>query len=93
MVVLVGEIQIYLSESSSLKDKRQVVKSLKERIRSRFNVSVAEVDFTDLWQRSSFGIAVVSTAMDHAHEVMSKVVDFVERDGRVQVLDVFVEER
>ena len=93
MVVLVGEVQIYLPESSSLKDKRQVVKSLKERIRSRFNVSVAEVDFTELWQRSSFGIAVVSNAMDHAQEVMSKVVDFVERDGRVQVLEVLVEER
>ena len=93
MVILVGEIQLHLPESRSLKDKRQVVKSLKERIRNRFNVSVAEVDFNDLWQRSSFGIAVVSSAMDHAEEVMSKVIDFVERDGRAQILDVLVEER
>ena len=93
MVVLVGEIQLHLPESSSLKDKRQVIKSLKERIQSRFNVSVAEVDFNELWQRSTVGIAVVSSAMDHAEEVMSKVVDFVERDGRAQVLDVIVEDR
>ena len=93
MVVLVGEIQLHLPESSSLKDKRQVIKSLKERIRSRFNVSVAEVDFTELWQRSTVGIAVVSSAMDHAEEVMSKVVDFVEGDGRAQVLDVLIEDR
>ena len=93
VVVLVGEIQIHLPESRSLKDKRQVVKSLKERIRSRFNVSVAEVDFNDMWQRSSVGIAVVTSAMNHAEEVMSKVIDFVERDGRAQVLDVHIEDR
>ena len=93
MVVLAGEIQLHLPESRSLKDKRQVIKSLKERIRGRFNVSVAEVEFTELWQRSTIGIAVVSAAMDHAEEVMSKVVDFIERDGRAQILDVLVEDR
>ena len=93
MVVLVGEVQLFLPESRSLKDKRQVLKSLKERIRNRFNVCVAEVEFAELWQRSTLGLAVVSSAMDHAEEVLSKVVDFVERDGRAQVVDVFIEQR
>ncbi len=84
---------MFLPDSRSLKDKRQVLNSLKERIRNRFNVAVAEVDFADLWQRSTVGIAVVSSASSHAEEVMSKAIDFIERDGRVQLVDVFVEPR
>ena len=93
MIVLVGEVQVYLPESSSLKDKRQVLKSLKERLRNRFNISVAEVDFNDLWQRSTVGLAVVSNAADHADEVLSKAIRFIEEDGRVQLLDIDVEQR
>jgi uncharacterized protein YlxP (DUF503 family) len=87
VVVLSCQVQVYLPESRSLKDKRQVVTSLKERIRGRFNVSVAEVDHHDLWQRATLGFAAVSTAMDHASEVLSKAVRLIEHDGRVQVLD------
>ena len=86
-------MQIYLPESRSLKDKRQVVKSLKERLHSRFNVSVAEIDHNDLWQRSALGFAVVSTALDHANEVLSKAVNFIEQDRRVQMLDYSIEPR
>ena len=93
MVVLTCEVQIYLPESRSLKDKRQVVKSLKERLHSRFNVSVAEIDHNDLWQRSALGFAVVSTALDHANEVLSKAVNFIEQDRRVQMLDYSIEPR
>ncbi len=87
MVVLVGEVQLHLPESQSLKDKRQVVKSLKERVRNRFNVSIAEVDYLDLWQRCAIGIAVVSTTRAHADEILSKVADFIESDGRAQLLE------
>ena len=92
MVVVVGEVQLHLPESRSLKDKRQVLKSIKERVRNRFNVSVAETDFVDLWQRSTLAIAVVSSEMAHADEVLSKAVDFIENDGRVQILEVSVEQ-
>ena len=91
MVVLVGEVQLHLPESRSLKDKRQVVKSIKERIRNRFNVSIAEVDYLDLWQRCAIAIAVVSTSRAHADEVMSKAVDFIEMDGRAQLLECTVD--
>ncbi len=84
-------MQIYLPESGSLKNKRQVLKSLKERIRNKFNVSVAEVDHNQLWQRSTLGVATVSTAVQHANEVLSKAVNFVERDGRVQLLEYSIE--
>ena len=91
MVVLVGEVQLHLPESRSLKDKRQVVKSIKERIRNRFNVSIAEVDYLDLWQRCAIAIAVVSTSRAHADEVMSKAVGFIEMDGRAQLLECTVD--
>jgi len=87
VVVVVGEVELHLPDSQSLKDKRQVVKSLKERVRNRFNVSIAEVDYHDLWQRCAIAIAVVSTTQTHAQEVVSTAVDFIERDGRAQLLE------
>ena len=82
-----GEVQLHMPESQSLKDKRQVVKSLKERVRNRFNVSIAEVDYIDLWQRCAIGIAVVSTTRAHAEETLSTAVQFIETDGRAQLLE------
>ena len=87
MVVYACEVQLFLPESSSLKDKRGVIKSLKERIHNRFNVSVSEVDQNDLWQRSTLGMAVVSNAAKHADSVLAKTVDFIEQDRRVELLD------
>ena len=93
MVVMCGQIQIYLAESRSLKDKRQVVKSLKERIRGRFNVAVAEVEFQDLWQRSTLGLAAVSNEAEHAGRILDEAIRFIEQDLRVQVLNCDIEER
>ena len=91
MIVFVCEVQLFLPESSSLKDKRGVIKSLKERIHNRFNVSVSEIAHNDLWQRSTLGMAVVSTAAQHANQVLSKTVDFIEQDRRVELLDYSIE--
>lgn len=60
MVVGICTIVIHLPFSQSLKDKRKVLKSLKDRLRGRHNISVAEVDSQDLWQRSVLGIAAVA---------------------------------
>jgi hypothetical protein len=92
-IVLVSEVQLFLPESHSLKHKRAVLSSLKERLHNRFNVSVAEVDHNDLWQRSTLALAVVSNAGDHAGQMMDKAVRFIESDGRAQLLDFVVEER
>jgi len=71
-----------LPENRSLKGKRQVSRSLSQRIRNRFNVSVAEVCDQDHWQTLSLGVSCVSDDARHANEVLSKVVDFVEdQDG------------
>jgi uncharacterized protein YlxP (DUF503 family) len=70
-------LELRLEESHSLKDKRQFVKSLKDRLRSKFNVSVAEIDFQDLWQRGLVAAVTVSTDQSHVEQVLQSV----ERDA------------
>lgn len=60
MVVGICTIHIHLPLSHSLKDKRRIVRSLKDRLRGRHNISLAEVDCQDLWQRAALGIAAVA---------------------------------
>ena len=84
---------MYLSEAQSLKHKRAVLSSLKERLHNRYNISVAEVAHNDLWQRSTLALAIVSNAGDHADSVIDKAIRFIESDSRVQVIDFLVEER
>ncbi|MFH1566525.1 MAG: DUF503 domain-containing protein [Gemmatimonadota bacterium] len=88
---MVGEVDLFLPESHSLKEKRQVIKSVKDRIRSRFNVSVAEVDHVDLWQRCALGLAVVSSETFHAEEVIGNAIRLIEQDHRVEVVSQLVE--
>ena len=61
-------LEMRLENSHSLKDKRHVVHSLKERLRNRFNVAVAEIDYQDLWQRAM--VAVVTVSSDHGHAAL-----------------------
>jgi len=86
-------MDLYFPESGSLKSKRQVLKSVIARLRNRFNVSVAEVDANDLWQRSVIGVAAVSNEGGHAHRMLSKVVQYVEGDRRLELLHHEIEMR
>jgi uncharacterized protein YlxP (DUF503 family) len=58
-------LELRLENSFSLKDKRQVVRSLKDRLRRKFNVAVAEIDYQELWQRAA--VAAVTVSSDHAY--------------------------
>jgi len=77
MIVGVCKISLRLPENSSLKGKRQVLKSITSRVENRFNVSIAEVEENDLWQLATLGISCVSNSKRHANEILSKVVDFI----------------
>ena len=78
-----------IPESGSLKDKRQVVRSLAQRIRNKFQVSVAEVGDNDAWQIATIGVACVSNEALHCERVLDEIVRFV-RDSRLdaEVVDV-----
>lgn len=69
--VLILELQI--EQAHSLKDKRHYVKSLKDRLRSKFNVAVAEIDHQDLWQRGTVAVVTVSSDRTHAEQVLQHV--------------------
>jgi uncharacterized protein YlxP (DUF503 family) len=66
-------LELHLEDSHSLKDKRHTVKSLKDRLRSKFNVAVAEIDYQDVWQRSLVSAVTVSGDHAHAEEVLQRV--------------------
>ncbi len=68
-------IELHVEGSHSLKDKRQVVKSLKDRLRSRFNVAVAEIDGMDTWQWSVLAAATVSSDRGHCEQMLRAVED------------------
>ena len=87
MTVGTLEITILVRESHSLKSRRRVVKSLIDRIRSRFNVSVADLGDQSLWQRAVIGVAVVANDGRFVNEVLSKVMDLVVSDPRAEVID------
>ena len=86
MVVGVIRWELSLPGVSSLKEKRMVVRSLKDRIHHRFKVSVAETDHQDVWTRAQLAAAVVSTDASHAGEVLDQVDRMVEQNGRALVL-------
>ena len=84
----VCRIMLHLPDSRSLKDKRQVARSLSARIRNKFNVAVAEVEDQELRQRLTLAVCCVSTDPAHANEMVSKVVAFVEESRRdLELLD------
>jgi uncharacterized protein YlxP (DUF503 family) len=66
-------LELRLGESHSLKNKRHYVKGLKDRLRSKFNVAVAEIDYQDLWQRGLVAVVTVSSDQAHAGQVLESV--------------------
>jgi len=91
MFVGVGQVELFIPESGSLKSKRFVLKSIKTKIRNKFNVSVAEIENNDKWQRASLGVAVVSNDRKIVNSTLNQVINFIESDFRVEVIDHSIE--
>jgi uncharacterized protein YlxP (DUF503 family) len=66
-------LEIRIEAAHSLKDKRQVVRSLKDRLRNSYNISVAEIDVTDLWQRATIGVVSISSSRDYLEGLIRNV--------------------
>lgn len=88
-VVIVGVItwELHLDACHSLKEKRHIVKSLKDRLHQRFNVSAAETAHHDLWQRAELTAAVVSTERQHAERVLREADRLVEGAAGARIVD------
>jgi uncharacterized protein YlxP (DUF503 family) len=97
MVIGALRVELDLPESGSLKDKRQVVKSLLARLMNTFRVSAAEVESLDNPRWGVLGVACVSNSAAHANEVLSKAVNFIEAnvaeghlaDYQIEILRAF----
>jgi uncharacterized protein YlxP (DUF503 family) len=84
-------LHLRLSESRSLKEKRRVVKSIKDRVRDKFNVSIAEIGTLDKWQWATLGVACVSNDARFANSVLSNIVDFINNVRLVELVDHEIE--
>jgi len=91
MVVGLLKISMFIPENASLKGKRKVVKSLLGRLKSRFNVSVAEVEDNDLWQRAGLGVTLVGNDRRFVNSALDKVLDYVERETEAEVIESNIE--
>lgn len=91
MVVGVCHITLSMQGSRSLKDKRQVLKGVIEKVKNRFNVSVAEVGAQDLWQRAEIGVSAVGTDAQFVNSVVDKVILFIEGLYAAEIVDHKVE--
>lgn len=92
MPVAVAMVEIAIPFAHSLKDKRHVVKSIIARLRNRFNVSVAEMEYMDIWQRAVLGIACISNDGKFANGEIDKAIDYIESgEGEYQVINIDVQ--
>ena len=87
-------IELSIEAAQSLKDKRQVVRSVKDRLRARFNVAVAELDASEIWNRATIGVVSVSPSRDYLDGLMINVERMAIRianNGGADVTDSFLE--
>ena len=91
MVIAALSLTLFIPEVASLKAKRKVIKSLKDRIKARFNVAVAEVGALDLWQRAHLGVVAVSNDERMLNSKMDKLINYIESTGLVEPLTAELE--
>jgi uncharacterized protein YlxP (DUF503 family) len=87
MLAALSTFDLRIPGCSSLKEKRHVVKTVSAGIRAKFNVSVAEVDHHDLWQRTTLGISAVGAQGFHLRKVMHEVERYLARQPMVDIID------
>ncbi len=87
MIVGICRLSLFFSESGSLKAKRHGLRKIRDRVRAKFNVAVAEVADQDTWQRSKLGLAVVGNDQRHVQSMLDNIVSFVDHMYVAQILD------
>ena len=93
MIVSTLRIKLYAPTCHSLKDKRMIVKSLLQRTRNKFNVSIAETEEQDYYQTIVIGIACVSSSRVQANAVLDEVMHFIEGNTEAEIIDFLFEDR
>ena len=86
MKVGLAELELFLPESSSLKDKRRILKSIIDRVRNKYNVSIVEVDHFDLWKRATIAVANVCRESKEIRDVFSRIERLVEVYSQAEII-------
>jgi len=84
-------VQLFCHAATSLKDKRRVLRSLLDRLHSRYNVACAEVDGNDRWQVATIGIAAISNSATHVQNLLAGVLRYIQASVELEVIDHQVE--
>jgi hypothetical protein len=87
MIVAIGTFDLHFPLAHSLKEKRQVLRCLLDRVRAKFNVSIAEVDHNDLWQRGQVGVAMVANDRVLLEQMGQKIEDILQNHDEAQLLE------
>src|SRR5213075_1484108 len=87
MTVGIARVTFFLGEAHSLKEKRMVLRRIKDRVRNKFNVAIAEVGDQDAWQSAQLGFAVVANELGFTQSVVQKILSFVESLAIPKVVD------
>jgi uncharacterized protein YlxP (DUF503 family) len=87
MIVGVLTIELVLYASSSLKEKRFVVKSIKDKLKNKFNIAVAEIDYLDKWQRAKIGIVTIGNDYSHVEQSIQKVFDYLDDWNEFEIVN------
>lgn len=91
IIVALCTVELFIPESQSLKDKRQVLLSLKDRLRGQFNLSVAEVDGQDMWQKAVLGMACVANEGRYVNHVCDRALNLIRTVPSVEIVQSRVE--
>ena len=91
MIIGVLQLQVSVFDAMTLKDKRRVLKSLKDRIRTKFNVSIAEVDYQDKIRTSLLGVSMVANERRFVDSALTEVVNFVRKNPLLSLVDYSIE--
>lgn len=91
MIIGVLKVWLYSGEPQSLKDKRRIVKSLIEKLKNKFNISVAETGALDSWNKCEIGVTCISNEASHIDSMMSSVINFIEYNGWLEITDYSTE--
>lgn len=86
MFIGICTVDLIVQNSCSLKEKRMVLKSIADRLKNRYNISIASIDGEDKWQYASLGIAHVNTDKKMANSILSKIVNFIENYSSVELI-------
>ncbi len=91
MTIGLLQLDLLLPEVTCLKEKRRIIKSLKDRLHNRFNCSVAETEYQDVWRRGGLSVCVVGGEASHVNSQLTSIVAFVERERLAVLADYRIE--